>query len=110
MRTAILFSGVCLAILPPAAAPADPPKPNVVLWSAYFSPGLPLPEAKQPVYAVRLEATVSDKGEGKGTLILTVTPPNYDEYGDAVTGTEIDQKNRPPLAKELPPVRLECQI
>jgi hypothetical protein len=108
MRSAVLASAAILSLVLPA--PADPPKPNVVLYSAHFSPGLPLPELKNPVYAVRLEAAVNAKGEGKGVLILTVTPPNYDEYGDFVTGREIDLKDRPPLAKELPPVRLECQI
>ncbi len=108
MRSAVLVSAAILTLAVPA--PADPPKPNIVLYSAHFSPGLPLPELKHPVYAVRLEAAVNSKGEGKGVLILTVTPPNYDEYGDPVTGTETDNKDRPPLAKELPSVRLECQI
>src|SRR5262245_12959876 len=94
MRSVVLGAGTFLTILVPAAARAEPPKPNIVLWSPYFAPGLPLPEVKQPVYAVRLEATVNAKGEGKGTLILTVTPPNYDEYGDPVTGRETDLKNR----------------
>jgi hypothetical protein len=108
MRSTVLASVAVLALAVPARA--EPPKPNVVLYSAYFSPGLPLPELKHPVYAVRLEAAVNAKGEGKGVLILTVTPPNYDEYGDPVTGGEFDQKNRPPLTKELPPVRLECRL
>ncbi|HEY1378352.1 MAG TPA: Hint domain-containing protein [Gemmataceae bacterium] len=110
MRSAIMVSGALVTVLLPAPARAEPPKSNIVLYSAYFSPGLSLPELKHPVYAVRLEAAANAKGEGKGVLILTVTPPNYDEYGDPVTGTEVDQKSRPPLAKELPPVRLECQI
>ncbi len=108
MRSAVLASAAILSLVLPA--PADPPKPNIVLYSAHFSPGLPLPELKHPVYAVRLEAAVNAKGEGKGVLILTLTPPNYDEYGDPVTGTETDLKNRPPLAKEVPPARWDCQI
>jgi hypothetical protein len=108
MRSAVLASAAILSLVLPARA--EPPKPTIVLYSAHFSPGVPLPELKQPVYAVRLEATVNAKGEGKGVLILTVTPPNYDEYGDLVTGRETDLKNRPPLAKELPPVTLQCQI
>src|SRR5262245_46792938 len=108
MRSAVLVSGALVMTLTPARA--EPPKPTIVLYSAHFSPGLPLPELKHPVYAVRLEAAVNAKGEGKGVLILTLTPPNYDEYGDFVTGRETDLKDRPPLAKELPPVRLECRI
>jgi hypothetical protein len=110
MRSRVLVSCACLAMLAAVVPAADPPKPTIVLYSAHFSPGLPLPEVKHPVYAVRLEAAVNARGEGKGVLILTQTPPNYDEYGDFVTGQETDVKQRPPLTQDVPPVRLDCQI
>lgn len=112
MRTAILLAAACVACLVPTPAD-DPPKataPPVMLRSNTLSPGVPLPEAKGPVYSVNLDATVTTKGEGKGTLTLHVNPPNYDEYGDHVTNTEVDHVARPPRAKDQPPVVLECKI
>jgi hypothetical protein len=109
MRTAILLAAACVACLVPAPGD-DAPKPNVVLRSATVSPGVPMPEAKGPVYAVALDAVTNAKGEGKGTLTLTVTPPNYDEYGDFVTGRETDNVARPPRTKDQPAVALECKI
>jgi hypothetical protein len=93
----------------PVAIAADPPKPPVVLQSPLITGGLPLPEAKHPVYSIELTANVNAKGEGKGTLTLHVTPPNYDEYGEFVTGTEVDRVDRSGPAP-LPAVTLECKI
>jgi hypothetical protein len=109
MRTAFLLPAACVAIILPAATAADPPKPNVVLRSSVISPGLPLAESKHLVYSIGLDATANAKGEGKGTLTLNVTPPNYDEYGDFVNGRETDNVNRPGPAP-LPAVSLECKI
>jgi hypothetical protein len=84
------------------------PRP-VRLNSALVNPGLPLAESKYPVYAVHLAADVTGKGEGKGKLTLHVTPPNYDEYGDFVTGREVDQVARP-QKDQRPPVVLDCVV
>jgi hypothetical protein len=84
------------------------PKP-VRLTSSYFSPGLPLAESKHPVCLISFAGQANAKGEGKGKLELIVTPPNYDEYGDPVTGTEVDNKNRP-QRNERPAVVLDCTI
>jgi hypothetical protein len=84
------------------------PRP-VHLVSAYFSPGLPLAESKHPVHLVKIVAQVNAKGEGKGTMELILTPPNFDEYGDFVTGTEVDGKVRP-QKNERPGISLECTI
>ena len=108
MRTAILTLAAIAAILPLAFA-ADPPKPGVVLRSSLICPGLTLPEAKTPIYSISLEATVNEKGEGRGTLTLNLTPPHYDEYGDFVTGRETDNVVRKG-PDPLPPVTLECKL
>ena len=103
---------VALALLIPAVScgQALPPGPSkVVLVSAAFAPGIPLPEGVNPFYAVRLDAAVDARGEGKGTLTLTTTPPNYDEYGDLVTGRETDTVDRT-RTNGKPPVALECTI
>ena len=84
------------------------PRP-VHLVSAYFSPGLPLAETKHPVHLIKIVAQVNAKGEGKGTMELILTPPNFDEYGDFVTGTEVDGKIRP-QKNERPGIVLECTI
>jgi hypothetical protein len=84
------------------------PRP-VRLNSALVNPGLPLAESKYPVYSVHLAADVNGKGEGKGKLTLAVTPPNYDEYGDFVTGTEVDRVDRP-QKDQRPPVVLDCAV
>ncbi len=84
------------------------PRP-VRLNSAVLPGGLTLAESKYPVYSIHLDAQVNQKGEGKGKLTLNVSPPNYDEYGDYVTGKEVDNVNRPPK-HERPPVVLDCRI
>jgi hypothetical protein len=84
------------------------PIARVELNSPYFSPGLPLPESKHAVYSVKIEAQVDAKGEGHGKLTLTVTPPNYDDYGDLVTGRETDGVDR--SRKKQAPVVLACTI
>jgi hypothetical protein len=80
-----------------------------VLRSGFICPGLPLPENKHAIYSIGLDATVNAKGEGKGTLTLHVTPPNYDEYGDFVTNTEVDQVDRKG-PDHIPALALECKI
>ncbi|CAN5399184.1 hypothetical protein BH10PLA2_BH10PLA2_37360 [soil metagenome] len=82
---------------------------EVRLMSAHFSPGLKLAESPHPVCMIRITAQVNAKGEGKGTINLVTTPPNYDEFGDIVTGRETDNKVRPPR-KELPTVSLDCSF
>lgn len=84
------------------------PKP-VTLSSAYFSHGLPLVESKYPICSINITAQVNVKGEGKGKIELTVTPPNYDEFGDLVTGTEVDRKDRT-QRNERPAIALDCTI
>lgn len=85
------------------------PLARVELRSLTFSPGLPLAESKHGVYSVALEAQVDAKGEGHGQLTLTVTPPNYDEYGDFVTGRETDAVDRSRKDRRAPVV-LACTI
>jgi hypothetical protein len=85
-------------------------QPRLVrLNSALVNPGLPLAESKYPVYSVHLAADVNGKGEGKGKLTLHVTPPNYDEYGDFVTGREVDLVDRT-QKNQRPPVVLDCAV
>ena len=36
MRSAVLVSGALVTLLLPAAGRADPPKPNIVLYSGHF--------------------------------------------------------------------------
>jgi len=107
---------VCLVaavLLLPAVASCEPPVPpakaKVLLLSAAFAPGIPLPESVQPTYSVRLDAEVDARGEGKGTLTFTTTPPNYDEYGDLVTGRETDNVDRS-RKNGKPEVALDCTI
>jgi hypothetical protein len=88
-------------------AEPKPPATRVVLRSAYFSPGLPLVETAHAVYAVHIEVHVDAKGEGRGRLTLMTTPPNYDEYGDLVSGTETDLIDRT-RRNGKPPVVLDC--
>jgi hypothetical protein len=82
-------------------------KTRVELRSPYSSPGLPLAESKYPVYSISIEAQVNTKGEGKGKLALILTPPNYDEYGDFVTGREVDGVERT-RKNQRAPVVLDC--
>jgi hypothetical protein len=84
------------------------PKP-VILSSAYFSHGLPLAESKYPICSIKIAGRVNTKGEGKGKIELTATPPNYDEFGDLVTGDEVDRKDRP-QKNERPAIALDCTI
>jgi hypothetical protein len=107
MRIAFLVTAAVATHSPPAMA--APPAAPVVLRSSLICPGLPLLESKQLIYSIGLDATVTAKGEGKGTLTLNVTPPNYDEYGDFVTGRETDNVDRPGPAS-LPALTLECKI
>jgi hypothetical protein len=109
MRPAITPLAAILALIGPAVA-ADPPKGPAVLRSALISPPLNLPDAKQPVYGIGLDAELNAKGDtGHGTLILQLTPPTFDEYGDPVTGTEVDQVQRK-IAAHVPPVSVECRL
>jgi hypothetical protein len=108
MRTAICFAAALVILVPPGTV-ADPPKPNVMLRSGLISAGIPLPESTHRVYSISLDATVNAKGEGRGTLTLHVTPPNYDEYGDFVTGRETDNVDRKG-PDPVPAVALECKI
>lgn len=104
---------LAVALLVPTLASGDPPVPpagvKVVLVSAEFAPGIPLPESVHPVYGVRLDAEVDAQGEGKGTLTLTTTPPNYDEYGDIVNGRETDGVDRS-RKNGKPPAVFDCAI
>ena len=102
----------CLVFASSAAAIAQPQAPaqtRVVLRSAYFSPGVPLAESGSPVHAAVLDADVDAKGEGRGRLTLLRTPPNYDEFGDLVSGTETDQVDRT-RRNGRPPLVMECTI
>ena len=108
MRTAFLFTAACVAFLPPAMS-ADPPKAKVLLRSTLITGGLPLPESQHRVYSIALDADVNAKGEGKGTITFIVTPPNYDEYGDFVTGRETDNVDRKGPDPH-PAVTLDCKI
>ena len=82
---------------------------RVELTSPFFSHGLPLPESKHPVHSISINVQVNAKGEGEGKLTLHVTPPNYDEYGDFVTGREVDGIDRSPKVQRAPIV-LDCTI
>ena len=84
------------------------PRP-VRLSSAYSSPGLSLAESKHAVYCITIVAQVNAKGEGKGKIELVNTPPHYDEYGDHVTGTEVDRIDRP-AKDQRPTIQLDCTI
>ena len=102
----------CLVFASSTAAVAQPRVPalaRVALRSAHFSPGVPLVKSGHPVHAVALEAEVNAKGEGRGKLTLMRTPPNYDEFGDFVTGTETDQADRT-RRNGRPAMTLDCTI
>jgi hypothetical protein len=88
---------------------ADPPKPPLPLRSSVICPGLTLAECKTPVYSINLDVQANEKGEGRGTLTLNLTPPHYDEYGDFVTGQETDNIQRK-SPDPIPPVTLECKL
>ncbi len=107
MRYVSLLAVVLLA--PGAVCCAPPAAAKVVLLSGQFAPGIPLPESVHPVYGVRLNAEVDVRGEGKGTLTFTTTPPNYDEYGDLVNGRETDGVDRS-RKNAKPPEVLDCTI
>jgi hypothetical protein len=109
MRAAVVVLTL-VTVSGPATVGDDPPKAPAVLRSSVISPPLQLPDAKQPVYGIGLDAELNAKGDsGKGTLTLHLTPPSYDEYGDFVTGTEVDQVVRK-IAAHVPPVTLECRL
>jgi len=109
MRAAVVVLTL-VTVIGPATVGDDPPKAAAVLRSTVISPPLQLPEAKQPVYGIGINAELNPKGNtGKGTLTLQLTPPSYDEYGDFVTGTEVDQVVRK-IAAHVPPVTLECRL
>ena len=110
MRYSRLFAALLLVAGSASCAPPAPPVPGkVVIVSGSFAPGIPLPESVHPVHGVRLDAEVGAKGEGKGTLTFTTTPPKYDEYGDLVTGRETDNLDRS-RKNGKPPVALECTV
>jgi hypothetical protein len=109
MRAAITPVAAIVMLLGPAMA-ADPPKGDAVLRSSTISPGLPMAESKTLVYGINLDARLNEKGDsGRGTLTLLVTAPTFDEYGDFVTGTEVDNVQRK-ISTPLPPVALECRL
>lgn len=61
--------------------------------------GLPLAESAKPVFGLRLTATVDEKGEGDGALVLDPSgPPAYDEFGF------------PGASPEAPTVKLDCHL
>ncbi len=110
MRYSRLFAALLLVAGSASCAPPVRPEPGkVVIVSGAFAPGIPLPESVHPVYGVRLDAEVDAKGEGKGRLTLTTTPPNYDEYGDLVTGRETDAVDRS-RKNGKPAVALDCTV
>lgn len=82
---------------------------SLTLYSSLISPGLPLAEASGQVFAINIEAKVNAKGSGKGKIKLTTTPPNYDEFGDLVTGREVDQVDRS-RKNDRAPIELECEF
>jgi hypothetical protein len=75
--------------------------PYVSLYSDTFSLELPLPESKQGVHSVRLEAKIDEKGDGQGLLILDPNASNFDEWGNTI---------RPRNHELLPLVRLDCSL
>jgi len=105
----VLATYLVFACSTAAVAQPQPHLSRVVLKSTYFSPGLPLVESGHPVHAVALEAEVDAKGEGRGKLTLVRTPPNYDEFGDFVTGTETDLVDRT-RRNGRPAMTLDCTI
>jgi len=109
MRAAITPVAAVIALIGPAVA-ADPPQTAFVLRSSVVSPPLQLPDAKQPIYGIGIDAESNAKGDtGRGTLTLQLTPPTYDEYGDFVTRTEVDRVERK-MAAHIPQVTLECRF
>ena len=100
------LAGSCV---PPTPVVVQVPKVKAVLTSAAFAPGVPLPEGVNPVHSVRLEIDADAAGEGKGTLTFSCTPPNYDEYGDLVTGRETDTVDRSRKTAK-PDVSLDCTV
>jgi hypothetical protein len=82
---------------------------EVRLTSAHVSNAWKFPESPHPVTKVRIVAYVNARGNGKGTIYLDATPPNYDEFGDFVNGRETDNKARPGR-NPLPTTTLDCTI
>src|SRR5687767_11536419 len=94
MRTSSFVALACVALVSSSAAAAGPAKPGLVLESGRFSPGLVLGESRTPVHSVSLRLDVDGKGDGFGALVLDPNPPEYDEYGDPVTGWEAEPRER----------------
>jgi hypothetical protein len=78
---ALTLAFVALVLIPGAAAPAEPERTPIDLSGEIDGRGLALAETDKPVYRVHLTARVDEKGEGKGTLVLDVTPRKVDEFG-----------------------------
>jgi hypothetical protein len=87
----------------------QPGKTRLEFRSGAILPGLALHENQGAVHWLTLTADIDAKGEGRGTLTLDPTPPEFDEFGNALTGTEIDlpAKAREPLQVEEIKCRLE---
>jgi hypothetical protein len=108
MRTALIPVAAILALTGPALAPDS--KVPAVLRSSIISPPLQLPDSKLPVYGIGIDVELNAKGDaGHGSITLQLSPPSYDEYGDPVTGTEVDQVERK-IHPHVPPVTLECRF
>ena len=71
-------------------------------------PGLTLADNKRPIHWVALTAEMDEKGAARGTLVLDATPPEFDEYGDLITGNEIEPVERKHAA--LPPLEFKCLV
>ena len=78
------------------------------LQSGAIHPGLALRENQRPVHWVTLTADIDARGEGRGTLTLDPTPPEFDEFGDPLTGTEVELPVKPREA--LPVEEIKCRL
>lgn len=109
MRVGTSILVVCVTLFATGPNRAQPPKAKVVLMSAVFSPGIPLAETRHPAHGFTLSVDSNARGEGAGKLTLNLTPPNYDEYGDFVTGRETDSVDRS-RNNAIPPLELDCAV
>jgi hypothetical protein len=91
---------------PPHETPSG--KTRVELRSAPIVPGLALADSKLPIHWVSLTAEVDEKRVARGTLVLDATPPEFDEYGDLITGSEIEPVERKHAA--ISPLEFKCLV
>ena len=96
----LMFFVTCALAVVGTGAAAEPGKHSVELNSDLIGVlGLPLAESAKPVYRIRLTATVDEKGEGDGELVLDPTGlPAYDAFGF------------PGEVTVVPAVKLDCRL